>query len=588
MCVGGMSDEIRRFRERLQVLSDATCAFAEAATDHDELIGTVARRVSEVMGDLCGVWLATEDGLWITLAGVHDPTPSVVAQVRARSHAPAKTREFPLAARVLEAREAVFVPDLGEPGAALDADSHRRLGGVDVRSLLAVPLRAHRRATGVLCLARWQPGRPPYDEDDWDFVQSLADHAALAIANAALVRSLQSELDERRRAEAALARTEEQLRQAQKMEAVGRLAGGVAHGFNNMLSVVLSYADLILADLGPDDPLRADVGEIRRAGEQASDLTRQLLAFSRRQVMRPRPVDLNQVVGGAEAMLRSVVGADVDLALSLAPGLWAVRADRGQVEVVLMNLAANAHDAMPLGGRLTIETRNVELGEDYAREELGASPGPYVMLSMADTGHGMDRETLDRIFEPFFTTKSRGRGAGLGLSTVFGVVKQSGGHIRVFSEPGLGTTFRIYLPRTEAPPAAASLPAVPVVADGGTMTVLLVEDDPQVRAVVRGILQRGGHRVLEADSPADAIEIAERQGGEIHLLLTDVVMPRMSGPQLAERIGARHPAMRVLFMSGYATDSVTQHGHARPDAAFLEKPITPESLARKLRELVGM
>ncbi len=292
-----------------------------------------------------------------------------------------------------------------------------------------------------------------------------------------------------------------------------------------------------------------------------------------------------------DATLCSVLGDDIELTLRRASGLWAVRVDPGQLEQTIMNLAVNAHDAMPLGGLLTIETANVTIDEAMAREHVGATAGPHVRLTVTDTGLGMDRETLDRIFEPFFSTKNKGRAAGLGLATVFASVQQSGGHIQVYSELGLGTTFRLFFPRTEADArtsVAAPAPAPEAVGDE-SLAVLLVEDDPQVRAVVRGILSRAGHRVLVAENPADALAIAERQGARIHLLLTDVVMPGMSGPQLAERIAARHPTMRVLFMSGYSGDTVTQHGLtvANANAVFIEKPITPEPLKRKIREVLG-
>ncbi len=541
-------------------------------------------------GDLCAAWVTSEDGAWAHCVGLHDPSPEAVERARHLSLRPLRVGEFPLVGAVLSSREALFLPDL-DGADDLDDDARALLTQLGAHSALVVPLRCKGAALGAIALIRWKSDRAPYDESDWDFVQCIADQAALAIQSAALTGARESEVAERKRAEAALARSEEQLHRAQKMDALGRLAGGVAHGFNNILSVVLSYSELILDGLAPDDPIRADLYEIRRAGEQASDLTRQLIAFSRRQVVRPRALDLDQSLASMEAPLRSVLGDDVELTLRRTAGLWNVRADPGQVEHMIMNLAANAHEAMPLGGKLTIETANVELDADVAREHVGATPGPYVRLTVSDTGHGMDRETLDRIFEPFFSTKNRGPGAGLGLATVFAGVRQSGGHIQVFSELGLGTTFRIFLPRNDADARAAS--EAPRVATEptvrGALTVLLVEDDPQVRTVVCGILTRAGHDVLVADSPADALEIAERQGARIHLLLTDVVMPRMSGPQLAERIAERHPSMRVLFMSGYTGDTVTQHGltSANANAVFIEKPITPEPLTRKIREVLS-
>jgi len=375
---------------------------------------------------------------------------------------------------------------------------------------------------------------------------------------------------ERKRAEQALRRSEEQLRQAQKMEAVGRLAGGIAHDFNNLLTVITSYGDLLLEDLAPDDSRRDDVDQIRKAAEGAAALTRQLLAFSRQQVLEPKVVDLRAILAGTEKLLRRLIGADVHLATSLAPDLGAVKADPGQLEQIIINLAVNARDAMPGGGRLTIEAANMV---------VEARPGRYVMLAVSDTGIGMDEQTKARVFEPFFTTKESGKGTGLGLATVYGIVKQAGGFITVDSEPGRGTTFKVYLPRVDEPVAPAIARPAPAEPRRGTETVLVAEDAPSVRLVTRQVLERYGYTVLEAPTGDIALRLAAKHHGPIHLLLTDVVMPGLSGRQLAGQLSLLRSEMKVLYVSGYA-DTV------EPGAAYLQKPFAPEALARRVRDVL--
>ncbi len=381
---------------------------------------------------------------------------------------------------------------------------------------------------------------------------------------------------------------ENQVIQAQKMEAVGRLAGGVAHDFNNILTAIGGYTDLLLADLPPGDPRRQDVDEIHQAADRAAALTQQLLAFSRRQVLQPKVIDLNALVSNVEKLLRRLIGEDVLLATALAGDVGRVRADPGQLEQVIVNLAVNARDAMPAGGRLTIETRNVDLDAAYAAEHRAVVAGPYVVIAVSDTGSGMSAETQSHMFEPFFTTKEVGKGTGLGLATVYGIVKQSGGSIWVYSELGHGTTIKVYLPRVDEPaePLASSAPADPE-SLRGTETILLVEDEPAVRGVARQVLARQGYTVLEAPDGQTALAMVDGGGPRVDLVLTDVVMPGMSGRTLVDQLASRCPGLRVLYMSGYTDDAIVRHGMLEPGLAYLQKPFRPDALVRKVREVLN-
>jgi len=393
------------------------------------------------------------------------------------------------------------------------------------------------------------------------------------------------ETTQEREAGARLRGTEHQLRQSQKMEAVGLLAGGVAHDFNNLLSVILCYGELAMSRLESDQPLHGDIQEMMRAASRAAELTRQLLTFSRQHVLAPKVLDLNEVVSGTEKMLRRILGADIDLVVRPTATLARVRVDPSSLEQVIMNLVVNARDAMPTGGKLTIETADVYLDEDYAKLHLGVTPGQHVMLAISDTGKGIDKTTQNRVFEPFFTTKEKGKGTGLGLSTVFGIVKQSGGTIWLYSEPGKGTTFKVFLPCVDRPKDSVRPLALPRISRGNE-TILLIEDDDEVRVVTGGILRGNGYRVIEGRNAADAIRSAENQTTPIDLLLTDVIMPQLSGPELAKRLAPTRPNMKVLFMSGYTDGTVVRHGLLEDTTSFLAKPITIASLTAKVREVL--
>lgn len=513
-----------------------------------------------------------------------------------------KGRRFPMSACisgwVMLNRRAAVIEDIYADD-RIPADAYRP---TFVKSLAMVPIRA---ADPIGAIGNyWATRRRPTD-DDVRRLQILANSTSIAIENVSLYRELEErvrertaaldaahraeaavrrELEERERAERELRRTEEQLRHAQKMDAIGRLAGGIAHDFNNVLSVILTTSELVLADLRQGDPLHEDLAQIRRAGERAAALTRQLLVFGRQQAVEPRVLDMNQIVQGMEKMLGRLIGEAIELEVRPSVPLDMVLADAGQMEQVLMNLVVNARDAMPNGGKLTIETKNVALDSEYLASHHGVTSGDYVMLAVTDTGTGMSPEVQASIFEPFFTTKEVGQGTGLGLSTVYGIVTQNGGHVWAYSEIDQGSTFKVYLPKHAATGSTRREEAPALVQLTGAETILVVEDDDQVRLVARAILRRSGYNVLEAANAGEALLTCEQYPQRIHLLLTDVVMPQMSGVKLAERLTKMRPDMRVVCMSGYTDEAVRRHGIIDSDAAgFVQKPLTPDVLLREVR-----
>jgi signal transduction histidine kinase/ActR/RegA family two-component response regulator len=392
------------------------------------------------------------------------------------------------------------------------------------------------------------------------------------------VGCLVSEITERKQ-------LEDQLRQSQKMEAVGQLAGGIAHDFNNLLTAITGYSTLGLRHIEENHRVTGYLEEIKKAGDRAANLTRQLLAFSRKQILQPIPLNLNDIVSDINKLLERLIGEDIELSVKLGSDLRRIKVDPGQIEQVLVNLAVNARDAMPRGGKLTIETTAVELSQEYADKHIGLQAGRYLVLTVSDNGTGMDEKTKERIFEPFFTTKEKDKGTGLGLSTVYGIVKQSGAHISVYSEMGYGTTFKIYLPEHDAPETTEPA-ALPIGNWGGSETVLLVEDEDAVRGLARQILEEEGYSVLEASRGEEALSLCAAYEQTIQLLLTDVVMPETSGKEVADRLRTLRPDIKVLFMSGYTDDAIVHHGVLDAKVQFIQKPFTPIALAKKVREVI--
>jgi signal transduction histidine kinase len=554
-------------RERLERLLETSRELSKIQP-LESLLAKIAEACGHLLdSDSVGIRIREEDDL--VLAGAYGDAREAMPTPRL------KIGES-LSGTVAATGEPLIVSDAsGDPRMTPAHREAYRRGGY--RAFLGVPLILGPQVLGVLSVrTRCEQG---FSLEDLALAMAFAAQAAIALENSRLYQETQRAYEE-------LSQMQDQLTQARKMEAVGRLAGGIAHDFNNLLTVMVGRSQLLLRRLGAQDPVRADIELMEQTADRAAKLTRQLLAFSRKQVLQPAVLDLNAVVTNLAEMLCRLIGEDIALVTALDPALGHVKADPGQIEQIVINLAANARDAMCNGGRLTLETANAELDAAYAQHHVDVHPGPHVMLAVSDTGVGMTPETQARIFEPFFTTKGPGVGTGLGLATVYGIVKQSGGHIWVYSEPGRGTTFKIYLPRVEeAVTASAARRCLPEPA-WGHETILLVEDEQAVRDLARDVLQAQGYTVLEAKHGRDALLISELYSRPIHLLLTDVVMPEMSGRELANRLAPLRPEMPVIYMSGYTDAAVVHHGVLDPGTIFLQKPFTPDALARKIRQVL--
>lgn len=560
--------ERKRAERRLAAQYAVTRVLAESSTLQEAGSNMLQAICESLDWELGGLWsVDRRDGLLRCVDVWHVSSveaPEFIVDSKQRTFLPG----IGLPGRVWSSGQPAWIPDVVK-----DANFPRApiAAQVGLHGAFAFPIRVGNQVHGVLEFFSHQIREP-----DRELLEMVAD---IGIKVGQFV--------ERKQAENALDQAEAQLRQSQKMEAVGRLAGGVAHDFNNLLTVITGYSQLVLGRLGPTDPLRSPIEEIQRAGDRAATLTSQLLAFSRRQVLAPKTLDLNKVVGDMGGMLRRLLGEDIELLTVLQPGLGIVRADPGQFEQVIMNLAVNARDAMPKGGKLILETTNVTLGRNPGQEPIVTEPGPYVVLTVKDTGCGMDSEVQSHLFEPFFTTKEEGKGTGLGLSTVYGIVKQSGGSVEVHSEPGKGTSVQIYLPQIAVETKVAEPRQVPVKPPSGSETVLLVEDEAMIRTMVGTVLRLHGYLVLEARDGPDALRVAREHAGPIHLLLTDVVMPGMSGREVAERLVSVRRDLKVLYMSGYTIEAMAHHGLSDAATEFIQKPFTPNALAQKVSEALG-
>jgi signal transduction histidine kinase/FixJ family two-component response regulator len=564
---------------------EITAALVEARLDVSAILGALARHTAQSLGDLCALRLLSDDGTTLLPAVFHHRDPDAIPLLR-----DPLSRPRPLGpgifAEVLSSREARLVSPLTtEDRAELSP------GGFDaycarygMSSVILAPLHVRGAPLGLLSCARGRHERP-YGPLDVTLVRDLADRASIAIENARLYEQLQAQVKQVEKAKESLRKAEVQLGQAQRLEALGRLSGGVAHDFNNVLSVVIGYADLLLEEEPLSDAGRAKVRGILQSARHAAALTGQLLAFGRQQVLEPRIVDLNEILRGMADMLRRLIGQHVELELHLASALGSVRVDPAKIQQVVMNLVLNARDAMPRGGRVTIRTANERPSPPSSAPPEAPAPSGFAMIEIADTGAGMDSATVARIFEPFFTTKAAGKGTGLGLATVLGIVQQSGGHITVDSHPGEGTVFQVYFPHAQGVPIKKS--SRPKMRTGqGAETILLVDDDDDVRIVTRRLLERAGYRVLAAATPTEARALSDSEKGPIALLLTDMVMPGATGIDLVRSLSPGRPEMRVIYMSGYAQDAADFLGDPPEEAAFLQKPIARDTLLAKVRSVL--
>jgi two-component system cell cycle sensor histidine kinase/response regulator CckA len=551
--------ESKQVERRLNAKYAITEIMAEAATA-EQALPQILRTICETFGWSWGAFWTADAGPRLQLVqSWHDPSMDAASLVRASKDLKV-TVDNSVPGRVFASSQPVWIADLAKSLWSMRAPFAIQAG---FHASVAFPVMRRSSLIGVM-----------------EFIsRDIREPDETVLGMMASVGRQIGELIERKR-------LEEQYQQAQKMEAIGLLAGGVAHDFNNLLTVIAGYSELMLTRLAADDPMGALVGEIHQAGERAAHLTRQLLAFSRKAVIEPRVLDLNAVVLDTERMLRRLIGEDITLTTVPGPLLRPVKADAGQLEQIVVNLAVNARDAMPRGGKLTIETANVELDEHFTRMHAGLKPGRYVMFAVSDTGCGISAEVQARIFEPFFTTKGPGKGTGLGLATVYGIVKQAGGHISVYSEVGCGTTFKVYLPPADERAAAGKSHHGTRITPDGDETIVLVEDEDAVRGIARLALEMHGYHVLEARNGAEALRYYEEHEGPIHLLITDVVMPDMGGREIAERVATCKPGTRVLYLSGYTDDAVVRHGILQADVAFLQKPFTPVALAHKVREVL--